>query len=47
MRLSVVAKAKAMPEKRWSHFHHGSDIGVRGIGASKESVMPLRDAQKV
>jgi len=25
-----------MVEKHWSHFHHGSDIGVRGIGASKE-----------
>lgn len=25
-----------MPEKRWSHFHHGADIGVRGIGFSKE-----------
>jgi SHS2 domain-containing protein len=24
-----------MPEKRWSHFHHGADIGVRGTGASK------------
>lgn len=20
----------------WSHFHHGADIGVRGIGSSKE-----------
>lgn len=25
-----------MPEKRWSHFHHGADIGVRGVGATKE-----------
>jgi SHS2 domain-containing protein len=25
-----------MPEKRWSHFDHGADIGVRGVGASKE-----------
>lgn len=25
-----------MPENRWSHFHHGADIGVRGVGASKE-----------
>lgn len=24
-----------MPEKRWVHFHHGADIGVRGVGASK------------
>jgi tRNA nucleotidyltransferase (CCA-adding enzyme) len=26
--------ATEMPEKRWSHFHHGADIGVRGIGHS-------------
>lgn len=25
-----------MAEKHWSHFHHEADIGVRGIGASKE-----------
>jgi tRNA nucleotidyltransferase (CCA-adding enzyme) len=25
-----------MIEKRWEHFGHGADIGVRGIGASKE-----------
>jgi SHS2 domain-containing protein len=25
-----------MPEKYWEHFHHGSDIGVRGVGASIE-----------
>jgi SHS2 domain-containing protein len=25
-----------MAEKHWSHFHHGSDIGVRGFGATKE-----------
>jgi len=24
-----------MRETHWSHFHHGSDIGVRGIGRSK------------
>jgi len=23
-------------EKRWEHFPHGADIGVRGIGASRE-----------
>lgn len=22
--------------KRWEHFHHQADIGVRGIGASRE-----------
>lgn len=25
-----------MREKRWEHFSHEADIGVRGIGASKE-----------
>ncbi|HSB11536.1 MAG TPA: archease [Blastocatellia bacterium] len=25
-----------MAEKHWSHFHHGADIGVRGVGASRE-----------
>lgn len=25
-----------MAGKYWSHFHHGADIGVRGVGASKE-----------
>jgi SHS2 domain-containing protein len=25
-----------MAEKRWEHFPHGADIGVRGIGGSKE-----------
>jgi SHS2 domain-containing protein len=25
-----------MIEKRWEHFAHGADIGVRGIGSSKE-----------
>jgi SHS2 domain-containing protein len=25
-----------MLEKSWEHFPHGADIGVRGIGASKE-----------
>ena len=25
-----------MNEKRWEHFPHDADIGVRGIGASKE-----------
>ena len=25
-----------MAESRWSHFHHGSDIGVRGVGRSKQ-----------
>ena len=25
-----------MNEKRWEHFSHDADIGVRGIGASKE-----------
>lgn len=23
-------------EGRWEHFHHGADIGVRGLGPSKE-----------
>ena len=26
----------AMTQKRWEHFAHGSDIGVRGVGGSKE-----------
>lgn len=25
-----------MPEKSWEHLSHGADIGVRGIGASRE-----------
>lgn len=25
-----------IPHKRWEHFPHGADIGVRGIGATKE-----------
>jgi SHS2 domain-containing protein len=25
-----------MPERHWSHFHHESDIGVRGYGSSRE-----------
>jgi SHS2 domain-containing protein len=25
------------PTPRWEHFTHGADIGVRGIGASKEA----------
>ena len=25
-----------MAKKHWSHFHHGADIGVRGVGGSKE-----------
>ena len=25
-----------MPSNRWEHFSHQADIGVRGIGASKE-----------
>jgi len=25
-----------MPQKRWEHFSHQADIGVRGIGASRE-----------
>lgn len=28
--------AAAMIQKRWEHFGHDADIGVRGIGASKE-----------
>lgn len=24
------------PEGSWEHFHHQADIGIRGIGASKE-----------
>jgi SHS2 domain-containing protein len=23
-------------QERWEHFHHGADIGVRGIGPTKE-----------
>jgi len=26
-----------MHSNRWEHFHHQADIGVRGIGASKEA----------
>lgn len=25
----------ATPAKRWEHFEHGADMGVRGVGASK------------
>jgi SHS2 domain-containing protein len=25
-----------MPEQRWEHFPHGADIGVRGVGRSRE-----------
>lgn len=25
-----------MTEKRWEHFAHGADIGVRGVGSTKE-----------
>jgi tRNA nucleotidyltransferase (CCA-adding enzyme) len=25
-----------MTGKRWEHFHHGADIGVRGFGPTKE-----------
>lgn len=25
-----------MAERRWEHFHHQADIGVRGIGVSRE-----------
>lgn len=26
-----------MPGRRWEHFAHGADIGVRGIGPSREA----------
>ena len=26
-----------MSAERWEHFHHGADIGVRGIGPTKEA----------
>jgi tRNA nucleotidyltransferase (CCA-adding enzyme) len=29
-------KATGLTSKRWEHFAHEADIGVRGIGASKE-----------
>ena len=25
-----------MPARRWEHFPHGADVGIRGIGASRE-----------
>ncbi len=25
-----------MPSNRWEHFYHQADIGIRGVGASKE-----------
>lgn len=28
--------AHPIVEKRWEHFPHGADIGVRGVGASRE-----------
>jgi tRNA nucleotidyltransferase (CCA-adding enzyme) len=31
----VNASLRFMIEKRWEHFSHQADIGVRGIGASK------------
>ena len=35
-RRQELAELKAMTE-RWEHFHHGADIGVRGIGPTKEA----------
>jgi tRNA nucleotidyltransferase (CCA-adding enzyme) len=37
-RVVVMKTDNAHPivEKRWEHFPHGADIGVRGIGASRE-----------
>jgi protein archease len=29
-------RGDALAETRWSHFPHGSDIGIRGYGRSKE-----------
>ena len=26
-----------MTSERWEHFHHGADIGVCGIGPTKEA----------
>jgi tRNA nucleotidyltransferase (CCA-adding enzyme) len=31
-----LAQAQAESRARWEHFTHGADIGVRGIGTSKE-----------
>ncbi len=25
------------PQQRWEHFAHGADVGVRGVGASREA----------
>jgi SHS2 domain-containing protein len=32
---AVSGKAKAMVLKRWEHYPHQADVGVRGIGATK------------
>ncbi len=34
--MTNVASGVQPIEQRWEHFPHGADIGVRGIGASKE-----------
>ncbi len=34
--MTKVASGAQPSERRWEHFPHGADIGVRGIGASKE-----------
>ena len=31
-----LAQARADPRSRWEHFTHSADIGVRGIGTTKE-----------
>ncbi|MBZ5523221.1 MAG: archease [Acidobacteriia bacterium] len=35
--LSGYANSPASSQRRWEHFEHMADIGVRGIGASREA----------
>jgi SHS2 domain-containing protein len=32
---AVSGKAKAMISKRWEHYPHQADVGVRGVGATR------------
>jgi RNA-splicing ligase RtcB len=41
MRLSVVAKAKAMPEKRWSHFQQVDAADQAKISRKVARLEPL------
>jgi SHS2 domain-containing protein len=34
---SSIGVADGQPDGRWSHFDHGADIGVRGVGPTKEA----------